>query len=143
MRTAFVHRLQSGFSPILIDYRPFRKMQKRSDVPRMPVKIKVQPSALRSKALAQCDLEKLRKLTPKSTRKRRKSRLGATWAPFSDRNLRNFRNFRSLRMPRELRNLRIIRKFRNLRNLWDFPPRMILLEDPPGRIITRPRAIIR
>ena len=108
-------------------------MQKRSDVPRMPVKIKVQPFAMRSKALAQCDLEKLRKLTQKLTRKRRKSGLGATWAPFLDRNLRNFQIFRSLRMPRELR---IIRKFRNLRNLWDFPPRMVLLEAPPGRIIT-------
>ena len=136
-RAAFLHRVRSGFSPIFIDCRPFRKMQKRSDVPRMPVKIKVQPFALRSKALAQCDLEKLRKLTPKSTRKRRKSRLGATWAPFSDRNLRNFRNFRSLRMPRELR---IIRKFQNLRNLWDFPPRMVPWRPPQAALLQNRRS---
>ena len=47
----------------------FRKMQKRSKVPRLPVKIKVRPFALRGEALARCDLEKHQKSTQKSIRK--------------------------------------------------------------------------
>ena len=47
---------------IFIDCQPFHKMQKRSDVPPLPVKIEVRPFVLRGKALARCDLEQLRKL---------------------------------------------------------------------------------
>ena len=60
---ALAHRLRSDYSTIFIDFRIFRKMQKCSNVLRLPVKIKVRHFALRGEALARCDLEKHHKST--------------------------------------------------------------------------------
>ena len=64
---SFAMRWQNDFSPLFIDFRPFRQVREPSEVPRLPAKTEVRPFALRVKSLTRWNHGKRRKWTPDST----------------------------------------------------------------------------